>query len=75
MKETVKLGYIGLGMRGRGVLKHCIAQMTDVDVAYLCDLSPERLEKGKQICLEQGKPAPVLTKDYHDILNDPPWMP
>lgn len=71
MKETIKLGYIGLGMRGRGVLKHCISQMADVDVAYLCDLSDERLEMGKQYCLDHGKNAPILTKNYKDILNDP----
>lgn len=71
MKNTVKLGYIGLGMRGRSVLKHCIAQMADVDIAYLCDLSDERLEMGKQICLDNGKNAPILTKNYKDILSDP----
>ena len=71
MKDSIKLGYIGLGVRGRGVLKHCIAQMPDVELAYLCDLSEERLELGKQICLEKGKPAPTLTQNYKDVLNDP----
>lgn len=71
MKNIIKLGYIGLGVRGCGVLKACIAQMADVEIAYLCDLSTERLEKGKQICLDKGKPAPILTTDYHDILSDP----
>ncbi len=71
MKDTIKLGYIGLGVRGRGVLKNCIAQMADVEIAYLCDLSEERLEMGKEICLKYGNSTPVLTKDYKDVLSDP----
>ena len=39
MKEKIKLGYIGLGRRGRGVLQNFL-QMPDVEIAYLCDLNP-----------------------------------
>ena len=38
MKETVKIGYVGLGCRGKGMLKKCFAQMADVEIAWLCDV-------------------------------------
>jgi len=71
MKEKIKLGYIGLGRRGSGVLKACFSKMTDVEVVYLCDLSEERVEKCKAIVEENGGYTPKTTLDYHDVLNDP----
>ncbi|MBQ8356652.1 MAG: Gfo/Idh/MocA family oxidoreductase [Clostridia bacterium] len=71
MKESIKIGYVGLGCRGRNVLKNCFSQMADVEIAYLCDLSEERLEKGQQYLLDRGKAPAVLTREYEDILKDP----
>ena len=70
-KEKIRLGYIGLGRRGKAVLHGCIAHMDDVEVVALCDLSTSRLEECRQILLENGKPEPILTTDYKDILNNP----
>ena len=70
-KKKIKIGYIGLGRRGMGVLKGCISQMDDVEVAYLCDLSQSRLEKGRKILSDNGRPEPILTTNYKDILGDP----
>ena len=70
MKETVKIGYIGLGRRGMGMLKRQFAEMEDVEVKMLCDLSENRLQKGCEILTEAGKPAPVLTTDYKDLLKN-----
>lgn len=71
MKQKIKIGYIGLGRRGRGMLRGCFAQMKDVEVKTVCDLSEERIEKGKAIVLEKGGYTPNGTTDYRDILNDP----
>lgn len=71
MKEKIKLGYIGLGRRGSGVLRACYSKMKDVEVAYICDLSEERIAKCKAIIEENGGYTPKTTQDYHDILNDP----
>ena len=38
MKNTVKVGYIGLGRRGMGMLEKCFSEMKDVEVTYLCDV-------------------------------------
>lgn len=71
MKETVNIGYIGLGRRGTGILKNCLCQMEDVRILWLCDTEDERLERGSSAVLEAGGTAPGLTKDYRQILADP----
>lgn len=37
MKEKIKIGYIGLGRRGFGVLKGNVSDMDDVEIAMICD--------------------------------------
>ena len=71
MKEKIKIGYIGLGRRGTGVLKSNFARMADVEIAVLCDHSDARLETAKNWVLERGGYAPALTKDYREIINNP----
>ena len=70
-KKKIKIGYIGLGRRGMSVLRGCISQMDDVEVAYLCDLSQSRLEKGRKVLSDNGRAEPILTTNYKDILEDP----
>ena len=70
MKNTVKVGYIGLGRRGMGMLEKCFSEMKDVEVTYLCDVDDEKMQKGKCLLEEKGKVTPKLTKNYFDILND-----
>ncbi|MBE6602387.1 MAG: Gfo/Idh/MocA family oxidoreductase [Ruminococcaceae bacterium] len=71
MKEKVKIGYIGLGRRGKSVLKNSYSQMSDVEIVMLCDLSQNRLEAGKQIVLENGGYEPALTTDYREVIHHP----
>ena len=70
MKSTIKVGYIGLGSRGYGMLSVCFGKMTDVEIAYVCDLYDERLEKTVKYFTDNGLPAPKVTKDYREILAD-----
>ena len=72
MKKTVKLGYIGCGRRGIGVLKGAlVVDMPDVEIAAVCDLHPPRMEKAATVLTEAGRPAPRMTADYREILADP----
>ena len=41
-KNVVRLGYVGLGSRGYYMLLHCFVKMTDVEIAWICDLDPDR---------------------------------
>lgn len=68
--KKVKVGYIGLGRRGLGVLKRNVAKMKDVEVKYVCDLSDERLAEARDKVLELSGHEPIMTKNYKDILND-----
>ena len=70
MKKTIKVGYIGLGSRGFGMIDACFSKMNDVEVAYVCDLYDERLEKTVKLFEERNIPAPKTTKDYREILKD-----
>ena len=71
MKEKIRLGYIGLGRRGFGVFSTCFVEMPDVEIAYVCDPIPERMDKAADLVVEKGRPAPIKTTDYKDILKDP----
>lgn len=69
MKEKIKIGYIGLGRRGTGVLKYCLMEMKDVEIVAICDINEEKIERTKKLLTENGHPEPFATTDYHDILK------
>ena len=71
MKKKVKVGYIGLGWRGFGVLKENFSQMKDVEITAISDLSDSRLEEARKIVVENSGHEPILAKDYHEIINNP----
>ncbi|MBR2930465.1 MAG: Gfo/Idh/MocA family oxidoreductase [Clostridia bacterium] len=71
MTKKVKVGYIGLGRRGLGVLLRNVAKMKDVEVKYVCDLDDSRLEEARAGVLERSGHEPIMIKDYHEILRDP----
>ena len=70
MKDTVRIGYVGLGRRGMAVLEHNILKMPDVEVAWLCDIYAPSLARGAELLARVGRPAPRTTADYREILAD-----
>ena len=71
MKDKIKIGYIGLGRRGYGMLKHCFCDMGDVEIKTISDLDPAAFERCLSLFAEKGLPAPACTTDYREILADP----
>ena len=71
MKERVKIGYIGLGRRGSYVLENNISQMEDVDIIAICDLSERKMELACEIITKAGKPEPIMTTDYREVIDNP----
>ncbi len=71
MKEKIKVGYIGLGRRGTYILEKCIVDMKDVEITAICDKYVPNMENADKIISEKGRPSPIMTTDYHDILNNP----
>lgn len=68
MKEKIKVGYIGLGRRGVGMLR-CVCQMKDVEVKYICDINEKKIEFMLNDIKEKGyNQKPKGTTDYKEIL-------
>lgn len=54
--EKVRVGFIGLGMRGPGAVER-FANIPGVEIKALCDLHADRVEKSQQILKKAGLPA------------------
>jgi len=57
--DKVRVGVIGLGMRGPGAVQN-YANLPGTEVAALCDLIPERAAKQQAWLKEKGKPDAAL---------------
>ena len=68
MKKIVKVGYVGLGRRGFSVLEKCFSQMPDVEISVICDQYAERIEKASDILVKAGRPRPLATESYDELL-------
>ena len=54
--KKVRVGVVGLGMRGPGAV-HRLANIPGVEVAALCDIYRERVDRQQAWLKENGKPA------------------
>ena len=54
--ETVRVGFIGLGMRGPGAVSR-FTHIPSVQIVALCDLHPERVAGSQKILEKAGLPA------------------
>jgi predicted dehydrogenase len=58
--EKVRIGFVGLGMRGPGAVER-MSNIEGVEIAALCDKDLERVKRGQQILEKHGLPA---AKEY-----------
>lgn len=56
--ETVRVGFIGLGMRGPGAVNR-FCHIPGTEVVALCDLNPEGIAKSQGYLAKAGRPAAV----------------
>lgn len=54
--STVRVGFIGLGMRGPGAVQR-FTHIPGVEIVALCDIRPERVEMTQEILRKAGLPA------------------
>ena len=54
--EKVRVGVVGLGMRGSSAVAR-LSAIPGVEVAALCDLFPERVERQQRFLAQAGRPA------------------
>ena len=71
IKSVIRIGYIGCGARGQGVLRECLAQMKDVEIPVICDLSENNLSAANAILTEKNRPAARTTKNWREVIADP----
>ncbi|QNK55026.1 Gfo/Idh/MocA family protein [Paenibacillus sp. PAMC21692] len=69
MTSKVKIGLIGLGGRGMGLLEIIIMKMKDVEVVAVCDLHEDRRERAADVIEFGGNGRPVTTSKYMEILK------
>ena len=68
MSNKIRLGVIGLGCRGMGLLTGLICPMDDVEITAVCDLYEDRREEAvRQVKSAKGTSC-LSTNDYRDIL-------
>ncbi len=65
--DKTKLGFVGLGGRGRGLLG-LLCEMEDVQINGICDLRADLLEQGAAIVQEKAGQAVDRYTDYDEML-------
>lgn len=68
MKQKIRVGFIGHGLRGY-LIKTC-ARMADVDLAAVCDLHPERVKSMSDIVEEITGKVPYSCTNHHDMIKN-----
>lgn len=68
MKE-IKIGFVGLGARGNGLLKDIVLKQKEL-VTAVCDAYQDRAEEGCRLTVEAGQPAPMVYTDYRELIAD-----
>lgn len=67
--ETVRVGFIGLGMRGPGAVER-FTHIPGVKIVALCDLHPERVEKSQKILEKAGFPKAASYSGYEEAWKE-----
>ncbi len=71
MKEIVKVGVIGLGARGMGLLSSILLQMNDVKIVAVCDTYEDRCEAAAAVVGDAYGERPMMTTSYTRLLAMP----
>jgi predicted dehydrogenase len=63
--SAIKVAVVGLGYWGPNLLR-ALFELEDVEVSYICDLDPERLQR-----FGRRYPGARPTRDFDNVLSDP----
>jgi len=67
--ENIRIGFVGLGGRGQGLLKDVVLAQGEQVVA-VCDEYEDRAQAGAQHVLDAGQEKPAVYLNYKDMLQD-----
>lgn len=65
--QTIRLGVIGLGGRGRGLLR-LLLRMADIEVPAICDLYDDRLQLAQESIVAAGRTVAACYKEAQTLL-------
>ncbi len=68
--DKVKVGFIGLGARGKVLLKNILNNFEDIEVVALCDVYADRVEDCQKLILEKRNVNVVGYASYEEVLQD-----
>ena len=71
VEGTLKVGLIGVGLRGTNHLKNLLLR-EDVRVEAICDIDPVRIDLNRELIREAGKEEPDSLVTQIRIIND--WI-
>ena len=66
--QQVRLGIIGLGGRGMGLMNNLLS-MKDVTVTAVCDVYEDRVESAQKTVKRRKRTTPFGTTDYKELLK------
>lgn len=69
--SKIKMGLIGLGNRGFGLLDYIFSEHPDVEIIAVCDTYDDRCDRAIELLEKKGKVTPVKTTNYKEILAMP----
>lgn len=69
--EKVRVGQIGFGGRGRGLLHDIILDNDKAEVVAVCDLYEDRTQRAKEIVEEKQGTTPFTTLDFKEVVDHP----
>lgn len=65
--ERIRVGVIGTGGRGRGLIGSFLNEK-DVDIVAVCDVDTRHLEQGKAVVEKRAKNKATAYKDFRDLI-------
>lgn len=65
----LKIGMIGLGARGAGLLREAIMGRSDVEIAIVCDTYQDRVDDAINEIEKVNGNRPIGTLNYQDVIN------
>ena len=66
--EKIKVGFIGLGQRGEGLLWTMLS-CEEAEIVAVCDVYEDRIEKAKKVMRDSNFKEPVGYTDYRELID------
>ena len=66
--EIVRMAVVGLGNRGYGLMKNAIMPIEGVEIAGVCDIYEDRLQRAADYVKDKNGISPYASVDYRNML-------